>query len=537
MRVGIFLGYGPDIVLGKEGLGRYLGNLIKNLQTVGNQVTIACPKWLCSTLEDLLEDFFVDINEIEFIIADKMPVLWRIYNWRIKGRRKKRNKLLRKGFQWSAEFWVDVMSSITNIFLFLLIILFLLCMAVISLPFILIGSLVCWLVLLMKNIYQKGNNRVKSAFIQLIKVYEEVCYESLGIFLVFYYKFMENAQRTLVKKINKSQKLDVWYSPAIFWPIFNDIDAKKVINAPDLVTMEFATKWGDRISTLYSSKQCEKTISNGENFIVYAGYVKESLLEQKFNINEKNIVVIPHGINDMEQYIAFDHKIICKMEETLIKRYCKGLLQTLVQNTKEVTDYVRGFQFADVPYIFYPSQLRLHKNILNLVKAYEYLLRKKYVRIKLFLTCSLDDGLDVKKYIHKHRLQYDILCFNNVSVQQLAALYRCADLVVNPTLYEGGFPFTFGEGMSVGTPSVMSRIPQVTETVDGYDWDDYLFDPYDYKDMANKIIYGLEHREELISVQQVLFDDMKRRTWEVIGKEYVEAFQYFMEKDEEGIGD
>ena len=36
MKVGLFLGYGPDVVLGKEGLGRYLGNLIRNLHASGN---------------------------------------------------------------------------------------------------------------------------------------------------------------------------------------------------------------------------------------------------------------------------------------------------------------------------------------------------------------------------------------------------------------------------------------------------------------------------------------------------------------------
>lgn len=535
MKVGIFLGYGPNTVLGKEGLGRYLGNLVRNLQTTGNQVTIACPKWLYSTLLDLFADFFVDMEEIEFIVADKIPVIWRVYNWKTKRRVKKRSRVLRKGVQLSVEFFIDAAASITSLFLFLLAVLAGLCVAVVLVPFFIAASLIYWIFALIRNIAGKCNDRVKSSFRQLLALYEMIGCEGMQIFMVVYNRFMERVQTQLVKKINRAPKLDIWYSPAVFWPSFQDIKSKKVINAPDLVTEEFATKWGERKEILYSSKLCKKTITNGEYFIVYANYIKDSLLIHKFDKDEKNIMVIPHGINDMKQYITISPKVVCKkeMEEIFTKSYCKSLLQTLYPHSTEVMEYMNGFCFDDVRYMFYPSQSRPHKNMLNLVKAYEYLLRKKYVRIKLFLTCNLNNISEVKKYIVNHRLQYDILCFNNVSVQQLAALYRCADLVVNPTLYEGGFPFTFGEGMSVGTPSVMSRIPQVTETVYGYGWDDYLFDPYDYKDMANKIIYGLEHREELVSVQQVLFDDMKRRTWEVIGKEYVEAFQYFMEREKE----
>lgn len=535
MKVGIFLGYGPDVVLGKEGLGRYLGNLTKNLQITGNQITIACPKWLLNDLVALLEDFFVNIDTIEFLMIDKMPVLWRVYIWTTRKRKKRHRKVLKKGLQWSGHLIVDMAASVTNLFIFLVIFLFILCLAVVLLPLAIVGSFGYWLYALLKNISSKCNRRVKSAFKQMLNVYEEICYEGMRIFIVVYYQFVENTQKQLVNKINKLNKIDIWYSPAIFWPAFNNIESKKVINAPDLVTMDFATQWAEHKEIIHNSRLCEQTISEGDYFIVYANYIKKSLLMRKFDKNEKNIIVIPHGINDMNQYISINSKVVCKtgMEEIVIKCYCKSLLQKLSPYTNDIPEYIKGFCFDDVRYMFYPSQLRPHKNILNLVKAYEYLLRKKYVRIKLFLTCNLNNLPEVKKYIFNHRLQYDILCFNNVSVQQLAALYRCADLVVNPTLYEGGFPFTFGEGMSVGTPSVMSRIPQVTETVDGYGWDDYLFDPYDYKDMANKIIYGLEHREELISVQQVLFDDMKRRTWEVIGKEYVEAFQYFMEREKE----
>jgi len=50
---------------------------------------------------------------------------------------------------------------------------------------------------------------------------------------------------------------------------------------------------------------------------------------------------------------------------------------------------------------------------------------------------------------------------------RIAACYKLADLAVNPSLSEGGFPFTFTEALSVGTPVVMARIPVTEEIIPG----------------------------------------------------------------------
>ena len=196
-----------------------------------------------------------------------------------------------------------------------------------------------------------------------------------------------------------------------------------------------------------------------------------------------------------------------------------------------VDDYIIGYHFDDVKYIFYPSQARPHKNLLNLIKAYEVLLRKKYVRMKLFLTCDLSTLPEIKEYIISHRLQYDILSFYNVGTKELAALYHQAELVVNPTLYEGGFPFTFGEGMSVGTPSVMGAIPQVLEMSTGFDLDDIFFDPYNVIDIVNKIEYGINNKEILFEKENRLYQWMLQEySMEKVGALYVQAFSYAIEK-------
>ena len=167
------------------------------------------------------------------------------------------------------------------------------------------------------------------------------------------------------------------------------------------------------------------------------------------------------------------------------------------------------------------------QNILNLVKAFEYILRQKSIQLKLILTCNINSDADLKNYVYNHRLQYDVLSFSSVTAQQLAALYMCAQIVVNPTLYEGGFSFTFSEAVSVGTPSIMGNIPQNYEELKEYNLDEYFFDPYDYLDIAEKIVKSLENRDGLIAREKEVYEVMRRRSWKCVCEEYIDAFHYF----------
>src|SRR6185312_4934604 len=100
-----------------------------------------------------------------------------------------------------------------------------------------------------------------------------------------------------------------------------------------------------------------------------------------------------------------------------------------------------------------------HKNLLNLIKAFEIMLRAKFIKLKLIITANLGCIPEIYNYVQEKKLHYDIISLCDIPSNVLAALFCFAKCTVNPTLFEGGFPFTFSESYSVGTPSVMSRIP------------------------------------------------------------------------------
>lgn len=544
MKIGLYLAYPPhsrEFSLKQEGLGRYVSSLLEAFVKKGHEVTIACPPWSIGTIQELLESVNIDKNNVEFLYP-KAGNVW--LNWYYKKSKKKKkdkdNKCKTAVLKFSDNLVISILL-IKNYFMLLALgiigAVFMLIVFPVVLLFTLIWKVYSFLCRIIKLCVKKENLKEemrKVPFLSEIHCHFRNILSSERIKELLRY---DNAKQIIRAIDGMKEPADVWYCPMAFWPEFNEISGIKVTCAPDLVTTEFATNFSvDKLSE--NTENVRKTIKGGTYFITYSEYLKNSLLINTFGKAVDNIGVIPHAVNNTRRYIdvtkcfnknGFDYDVNLK--------YAKGILRGLADiNTTSYmrgTDIEGGIDFTDIKYIFYASQLRGNKNMLTLVKAYEYMLREKNVKVKLFLTCNLHDNKMVQKYILEHRLQYDILTFHGCTNPQLSALYKCAELSVNPTLYEGGFPFTFGEGMSVGTPSVMGRIPQVLEGIGNYDFDCCLFDPYSYKDMAEKIIYGLEHREELYKLQKPLFDEMMERTWENVGEEYIKVFQRFVEKNRE----
>lgn len=530
MKVGIYLGYGPNTLMHKEGLGRYSATLIKGLTERGHQVTVAMPKWLIGSFELLLEEFEINSEKLNYVIEYKTPVIWELYtksHIQKRGRGRFKRKVLGSSLK-MGERLLDMLLSASDIVpIFLGGMIFIVC-SIIALPFIAAIAILYILSSLLVKFIRREKVNIQEYATRIIDILKNAKGAGFDIYSYLFQKMLTSVQNKLVDRINlMNNPVDVWYSPSIFWPCFNQINGKKVINVPDLVVMDYPMHWYDRYGVIESSLRCEETIVNGTLFITYCQFIKEDLLIKRYGKQEKNITVIPHMVNDMSQYVTMDVPPLIwevGMKKNFTQSFCRSLLSQTKGNVLQVQDYISDFDMRNVRYIFYSSQARPHKNLLNLLKAYLYILRKEYCGIKLFLTGDIYQFEDLKCFIKENELQYDVLCFYNVSAQQLAALYHEAELVVNPTLYEGGFPFTFGEGMSVGTPSLMSDIPQVRE-VFGTDLEECTFDPYNYQDMAKKIVWGVNNKEKLYNMQLPLFERMCSRGVDKYVEEYIEAFR------------
>lgn len=546
MRIGIYLGYAPYIKpmsLKQEGLGRYLSFLLKGFTQTGNEVMIACPNWVIPLVDELIADEDIDATSIEILTSTTEPVLFKAYvKWINRKHRPKtrRGRLSRAVINWTDTI-LDIFLRAKNIAVLIALLVLCTLLGIAAIPFLILGGIIYGLARLVKTVLQKLF-RVSVSVLSPRKILRGT---SVGKSLkknwnavAIQEKIRRYSTDEIIKKVKHMKNPpDVWYSPTAFWEEFNLFPGVRVVCVPDLVTTEFPTKFSKGYFA-NSTERISNTIKKGKHFITYCDYLRDSLLLAKYFKNKEDVMVVTHAQNDMLPFlnmakyferVPFKEDVNTYFAKNII---LPGVLAHSVNMGPFLigSDSFNNFSFKDVDYIFYPSQVRGNKNILNLVKAYEYLLRHKNIRVKLILTCNINNDEELHGYIYDNRLQYDVLSFNGVTAQQLAALYMCAKLVVNPSLYEGGFPFTFGEGMSVGTPSVMSNIPQVIEVMGDGSLQDYLFDPYDYKDMADKIEKGLQNREVLLEREKIIYRQLSARTWENVCEEYIHAFQYFIDR-------
>jgi len=278
----------------------------------------------------------------------------------------------------------------------------------------------------------------------------------------------------------------------------------------------FAPVGGDRF--LDNFRQVEKAIKGGEYFLTYSENVKWRTLVERYHINPEVISVIPHGANRMDELVVVsgfpDNEAATA---TLCRKLFRQALQKAVNN-----DNAAMFGSNDVHFIFYASQFRPNKNIISLLKAYEFLLKRRFVGHKLILTGNPNLLPEIKEYIFAQNLENDVLCLHGLSASELAACYRQADLAVNPSLSEGGCPFTFTEALSVDTPVVMARIAVTEEVITDPDLLEMMtFDSHDWEDIANRIEWALLNQDLLLEKQKPYYDHLAQRTWRNVVDEYI----------------
>lgn len=516
LKFGIYLGYAPEQPIKNQGIGRLMTFIVAAALKKYSTITIACPSWYEGLLFETLQENGIDVDKIHILTTKKLPLIIRIRNFFLK-------KSEGSGFfrKISNIFFSKIRKLNKICYLFLLgffasrtFLSFTIKLPLI-IPILLIGGTA--------YVLQKILFFVKQYFTlvsQKISFYDNFFSTSVikrNIFLSEIYKTLRKKEFDLLNKIiNKNSNITAWYVPSLFWPEIKHINSKKLVAAPDLVYLDFPNFYSTDFFNLLDEK-IRKTIVCADKFVCYSDYVKKNHLIDGVEIPSSSIEIVPHGWVDLSKYLMFDNKCSRLKAKTLLREW--------YENYFSFNSWFKDFNITNVDYFFYSSQDRPHKNLLNLVKAYEHLLRKKYVNVKLVLTARIITP-EVVDYIQEHKLNYDIVELYDVPTNVLAALNMLAVCAINPSYFEGGFPFTFSEAYSVGTPSIMSDIPVVREVVtDPTLIQSMLFDPTDYLAMAEKMAWAYSHREELFILQKDLASKLQERTWEVVAEEYFQLME------------
>jgi glycosyltransferase involved in cell wall biosynthesis len=530
---GIFLGYDKNIPLKNEGLGRLLAYLVSGwVKLPGHRLTIACPYWLVKDLQALLSDHGIATERYQLLCTS--DPWWRKIQLRLKElernvrpgvhriRARLRGEALpaidaTKGTWFERIFLIDL-NRLTNAKN-------LLAASLEVFKLIVFVAMVLWLIRLIWPVIL-----VMLAIVVAYRVWRKYRKRNKDLASASPKKLMRKQKRRhkrylhevsqLIKQINKQQIVKHWLVPTPFWPEANRIEHAKSIVCPDLVLQKFPMRFSDPTTEPIYARILD-TLQNAPKLICYSDSIRNDQLVQGVGLSPDQIEVIGHGRVELGEFLKLG-KSMPGLDEQ--RQIALESLRVYQRSNLAGNPYWSRFAWDKSTYVFYSSQARGQKNILSLLRAIEILRHRSSVPIRLVLTCERSPGSDLDLFITEYRLDAWVLFATGVSNQVLASLYCWASLAVNPTLFEGGFPFTFTEAYSVGTPSLLSNIAMVREKiVDSSLRDRMIFDPLNPQDLANKILWGIDHRAELFDSQRMLYEAFP--TWEMVAKSYSDSLR------------
>ncbi|MGH7740096.1 MAG: glycosyltransferase [bacterium] len=523
---GLYLFYYPNTDLRKEGLGRHLIELLKASREVeGVSFVVACPSWMRGHLLEVFEELGAAPGEFEILGPSRAPFLLRALEYY---KAKKKKSKVRGWMSWLSrklktvfraslsgmEKWLATTRGLPGILGFVFL----------GLPLILIilsgRGFALFFGLLGRKFSSLNKSLARKPF--FVAVGNMLLHPAHSPIATRLFRLMETSEGDLMARmINARRDIQSWYCPTAFWPSFNQVTGPRLMCVPDMVMGEFPASFArEGEKALEHFKRVERAITGGSHFATYSETVKRNVLINRYHIPASQVQVIPHGAIRSDEWVTVAG---FADDQEATENFCRNLFSVALGRAVNYP-WAPLFGKGRSKFIFYASQFRPNKNLLTLLKAYEHLLRRRYLGHKLILTGDPAKSPEIMDFIQEKHLSADVLCLHGLTAQELAACYRLADLAVNPSLSEGGCPFTLTEALSVGTPVVMARIPVTEEIVrDPILRDATLFDPRDWKAMADKIEWAIQNREVLLEIQKPFYEKLAERSWVKVLEDYVAA--------------
>lgn len=543
---GIYVAYPPTVDLTAQGLGRYLAAFLKGASEREDvRFVIICPSWSVNAINELLDAEGVSRSRLQIVSPKGKPyLLWAYEHVRAFWQRRPSlgilNRVRRAIEQTFAQLTHNVIQRVARVRTLLGLAGLLLW----SLPFLLVGIVALPLALLSAvasggiRVWRSATARASPKVQFMLGLYARatsvlVKPQDNGVALRLFAAMHDAETERMARLIDKMTNVRAWYCPTAFWSAFSRIHAPRLMCVPDVVLMDFpvafATLGGTRVMDTFEDIQV--AIRSADHLVTYSNSVKSDCLVDRLGVTPARVHVVPHAPNSLARWVTVTG---FPNNEESSRHYCATLLLGALSNKSNRADFTVGFANRELKFLFYASQFRPNKNVLSLLRAYEFLLRNQGLGIKLVLTGDATEMPEIVQFIYQNRLENDVICLKGLSVSELAACYKLATLAVNPSLSEGGCPFTFTEALSVGTPVVMARIPVSEEVLD----DPALravtfFDPYDWKDMAERIRFGVTQRDQLLTMQLPVYERLAQRTWRDVADEHIEILDRIAQQGED----
>jgi len=321
--------------------------------------------------------------------------------------------------------------------------------------------------------FQVPNNRVKK-----IKVKSS------------WYSWSEQLE---IPKILLGQKLNLVHFPHFNIPI---LYPKKFILTIHDITPKFypgpkvqnsiIRKWGYETVFRTGLKKAKKIIAN-------SNYTKKNLIDS-FKTPAKKIETI---------YLGVDQNF------------------KVIEDQESLTKIKNKFQISK-PFIFYVGVWRDHKNLPNLIKAFEIIKSKYKLDYQLVLTGQPDPRYqEAKELIEKSDFKSDIILPGFVADSDLPLVYNAASLFILPSFCEG-FGLVALESLACGTPVIASNSTSLPEILG----DSAIYfnprNPQEIAQVANQILTDNSLYQEL-KIRGL--EQVKKYSWQKCARETLAIYQ------------
>ena len=177
-----------------------------------------------------------------------------------------------------------------------------------------------------------------------------------------------------------------------------------------------------------------------------------------------------------------------KIPEDKIRVVYQGCHQAFKENkSQELLNSIKEKYNLPDRFILNVGTIEARKNLLNIAKAING------TEIPLVVIGKKTKYFNrIQKFLKKNRLENQVQFLENVSVEELAAIYKLADIFVYPSLFEGfGIPVI--EAIFSKTPVITSNLSCLPEA--GGENSVYI-NPYDFEDLKAKILFLWNNESE-----------------------------------------
>lgn len=220
--------------------------------------------------------------------------------------------------------------------------------------------------------------------------------------------------------------------------------------------------------------------------------------------------------NDIAKYVPCKIDKIINTGEAVALDFKKELGENASQEIRNKYNLPEKF-------ILSVNSIEPRKNIPNLLIAFR-ILKDKYNDLpqKLVLVGRKAWGINnITNKIKELELNDDVILTGYIPTQELAAIYKLADIFVFPSIYEGfGLPPL--EAMACGVPVIASDIPTLKEVLGNAA---LFIDPYSPENIASVIKDLISNQEKKKLLVNKGFERCSLYSWDKVAQETIRTYE------------